>query len=123
MSTRQKIKILVLGIICLFMASCIGVQRSSKQNTLRQNYLNTHPTISTAWRRAILSGNILIGMTEEAVMASLGHPDKINLSDERHRSAWIYTSSRRSFNARVKYGYVYFKNHRVTSWQSSEPAR
>lgn len=57
---------------------------------------------------AVLNGNILLGMTKDQVLASVGHAEKISRSGGSWgiHEQWVY------------YGfYVYFENGKVASWQ------
>ena len=58
----------------------------------RDTYVSRHPDLSSKYREAILQGNIIIGMDEELMVASLGHPNrtKILTADPGRSEVWIY---------------------------------
>jgi len=58
----------------------------------RDAYVSGHPELSPEYREAILQGNLIIGMNEELMIASLGHPNRTKiLTVEPARSeVWIY---------------------------------
>jgi len=91
----------------------------------RKNYVKKHPELSPKIKKAILNGNILIGMTGEQVRASRGRPYKINKTTTASKihEQWIMHPSGYkpgSFEADKdkEYGYIYFDNGKVTGWQS-----
>lgn len=80
-------------------------------NNRRKNFVDNNPNIEGKYRKAILEGRIILGMTREMIIASWGKPDDIN----RHVGSWgvkeqfVYSSySRRA--------YVYIENGKLTSW-------
>ena len=124
----MRTKNLTLALLCLFFISCVGSALHNRK-MMKQNYLKTHPEISSRMRDAILNGDILIGMTAEQVLASRGRPYKINRSTGSYgiHEQWVYVGI--EINARMqvsrketlldhKYAYIYFENGIVTSWQS-----
>ena len=114
----MKIKILVLVFSLAFSICC------ASQSSRVQTYLDSHPNLKPEIRQAIIDGDILIGMTTEQVVASIGKPVKINKTTDKDgvSEQWIYAGKiRLSYrdNRTVKeYAYVYFRNGRVSSWQS-----
>ena len=58
----------------------------------RDEYVSNHPDLSPEYKEAILSGNIVNGMNEEHMVASIGHPRRTQiLTVEPARSeVWIY---------------------------------
>jgi hypothetical protein len=57
-------------IFLLFMGSCVSIQ------TIRKNYVLSHPELSLDQKNAIFRGNITIGMSLDAVIVVLGQPYK-----------------------------------------------
>lgn len=66
-------------------------------------------TYTSAELKAIEERKIFIGMSEYALIASWGHPDKIN------RSAWEGGSSNQ-YVYRNSGKYVYVENNKITGW-------
>ena len=122
----MRIKILALGLACLFFVSCVGSQLHNRK-MIRKNYIKTHSEISSQMKDAILNGDILIGMTEEQVVASRGRPYKINKTTGSFgvHEQWVMVTSTPGvigaygIDSKAKeYAYIYFENGKVTSWQS-----
>lgn len=122
----MRTKSLALGMICLFFINCVGSQLHNRK-IMRRNYIKTHPGISSQVRDAILNGGILIGMTEEHVVASRGRPYKINRTTGSFgiHEQWVMVTSTPGvigaygIDSKAKeYAYIYFENGKVTSWQS-----
>ena len=99
---------------------------STKLKKGRPTYVNLHPELSVKMRKAILGGKVLVGMTFEQVAASRGFPLDVSDFDDG-TSQWVYVgiklnardqTSKREERLDHKYAYVYFKNGKVTSWQS-----
>jgi hypothetical protein len=86
----------------------------------RAKYLRENPGLSYKVKRAIMSGEILVGMTERDVVAAIGRPYDINRSvygEGRETAQFVYEDSPSRYSKK-KYKYVYFENHLVTSWQT-----
>jgi len=124
-------KILILGLICLFMLGCLRLpfMTSVWLKKDRPAYVRTHPGLSSEMRKAILKGEVLIGMTFEQVSFSRGEPlDKNEFKNETGTaSQWVYVgiklnareqTSRKEERLDHKYAYVYFKDGKVTHWES-----
>lgn len=84
----------------------------------RKMAVNNHSEWREEIKKAVLGGEVLIGMTEEQVIACWGKPDKINTtvtSFVKHEQ-WIY--GYRDINGYwiPKY-YLYFENGILTSFQ------
>lgn len=132
----MRTKILILGLICLFMISCFTTP--GQLNRARIAFVERHPFLLSEERdpellskikEAILNGKIILGMNIMQVEASRGLPLKINTDTGEWgiHSQWIYagiTSQRRAHTSKKewlldqKYAYIYFENGVVTSWQS-----
>ena len=123
----MRIKILVLGLVCLFFISCVGSPIWIRK-TAREDYIKTHPEISSQMRDAILNGDVLIGMTTEQVFASRGQPYKINKTTGSYgiHEQWVMVTSAGAMygipygldKKAKQYAYIYLENGKVTSWQS-----
>ena len=59
---------------------------------IREEYVAAHPELSSEYQKAILNGSLVIGMNEEQMAASIGHPKRTQiLTVEPVRSeVWIY---------------------------------
>lgn len=77
----------------------------------RVDFLRAHPDLDREVAAAITDGKIVFGMTADQVLASWGHPAKINITvtDAVSDEQWIYGHT-----------YVYLSNGKVTSWQYPE---
>lgn len=109
------------GIISSFIdMKYLGKKFRSK--SLREEYLKKNPNLPPNIKKAILNKDILIGMTFDQVRASRGRPHKINKTTTatRIRTQWIMHPPEGPGNdyRSKEYGYIYFINGKVTSWQS-----
>jgi len=115
-----QVKILSLGLIVLVVASCASFELGNlNPKSRRAKYIEAHSASLTADTiSAIRNGNIILGMTFAEVVASIGKPYKINKSTGSWgvHEQWVMCAPN-SFRDR-RYGYVYFENGKVTSWQS-----
>jgi len=89
----------------------------------KEIYLEENESLPEEIKKAIYAGNVIIGMTRGQVTASRGSPYKINKTTSASEvyEQWImYTSSGANHGSRKdkEYGYIYFKNGKVTGWQS-----
>jgi len=76
----------------------------------REWYCRTHTDLSPQTAKAIICGELLIGMTPEQVRASWGQPTKVNqtMTSEGLREQWVYASTR----------YAYFREGVLAAWQA-----
>ena len=90
--------------------------------SFKEEYLENNPDLSPEIKKAILNGNVLIGMTRDQVRASRGTPHKINKRTSAYgiTEQWVMHSANPRYDdlKGKEYGYIYFENGRVTSWQS-----
>jgi len=90
----------------------------------RKNYVDEWTQIlSKKMKKAILDGDVLIGMNSEQVIASRGRPHEINKTTTKFgiNEQWVMYAFHDSGLWDLKgkeYGYIYLENGRVTSWQS-----
>ncbi len=104
-------------LILLFGLACAAGGALYVSDASRAKFLRENPGTTDEVRRAILAGELLVGMNESEVVAAIGRPDKINRSTYSFgTTAQLCYDSYGPF-ARAKYSYVYFENGRVTSWQ------
>lgn len=90
-------------------------QLALEQSTRRLKYLEAHPDLMPAFRRAIAHGDVLPGMTESDVRASIGEPDEIS-STETSRGTdeqWDYKTGSPGKE------HLSFEDGTLTSWQSA----
>jgi len=90
----------------------------------RKNYVDEWTQIlSQKMKKAILDGDVLIGMNSEQVIASRGNPHAINktTTESGIHEQWVMYAFSDSGLWDLKgkeYGYIYLENGKVTSWQS-----
>ncbi|MGD1017709.1 MAG: hypothetical protein ABSA12_00170 [Verrucomicrobiia bacterium] len=90
-------------------------QQLKKEETARRlEYLEAHPDLSPAVKKAIAHGDVLPGMTESDVRASIGEPDQIGSTEMEHgtHEQWYYKTGSPGKE------YLYFDGGTLTSWQS-----
>jgi predicted metal-dependent peptidase len=88
-------------------------QQKKEETTRRQQYLEAHPDLSPADKKAIAHGDVVVGMTESDVRASIGEPDQISSNETEHgtNEQWYYkTGSPGKENLNFDAGVL-------TSWQ------
>jgi hypothetical protein len=88
-------------------------QLELEQANRRLHYLEANPDLAPQVKRAIAHGEVLAGMTESDVRASVGEPDQIGTTDTDHgsRERWYYRSgSLGEVN-------LNFDDGTLTSWQ------
>jgi len=116
----MKAKILVLGLICFFVLSCASFELGNlNPKSRRTKYIVAHSaTLNANTIGAIRNGQLILGMTPAEVVASIGKPYDINRTTGSWgvHEQWVMCAPN-SFRDR-RYGYVYFENGKVTSWQS-----
>jgi|GEM_PF-3017479 len=116
----MRVKILVLGFICVFvLVSCalfkVGNVRSENQ---RAEYIAAHTdTLTDEVKEAISEGTLIVGMTADEVKAVIGKPQEVGRvrTDEGVQETWIMfaSSSGNSYRFRI----VHFDEEgRVTHW-------
>ncbi len=69
------------------------IQRDNIEMTHRRNeYVSDRSDLSSDYREAILSGNLMSGMNEAEIIASIGHPRRIKILTVEPASSevWIY---------------------------------
>ena len=77
----------------------------------QRNYVKSHPELTREIKAAIMNRELVIGMTDFDVVASMGPPLDINRNNfgSIQRTEFIYSPI-------SHYNYVYFENGRVISW-------
>jgi len=116
----MRTKILTLGLVCFFALSCASFELGNlNPKSRRTKYIAAHSaTLNANVIRAIRNGQLILGMTPAEVVASIGKPYDINKTTGSWgvHEQWVMCAPN-SFRDR-RYGYVYFENGKVTSWQS-----
>lgn len=115
----MKFKILALSLVCLLFFSCASFELGNLHpKSRRAKFIAANPDLFPEIKEAILNGNLIIGMTPEQVVASIGKPYDVNVSTGSWgvHVQWVMCAPG-SFRD-WRYGYVYFENGKVTSWQS-----
>ena len=104
-----------LGLAALVLCGC-AIDRSR-----RDRYIQAHPDLPPAVRKAIADGKIALGMSTADAVAALGQPtQKVRSEDAKHgaMSLWIYDFSPPSDYAVMRPGlypyYYYEETHRRT---------
>ncbi|TPW18064.1 MAG: hypothetical protein FD129_129 [bacterium] len=77
----------------------------------RSTYVVEHPETPANFVPAILSGQVMVGMTESMVLASWGPPSRVETmqGDLQHDSKWVYGN----YLASSAVSHLYFKNGRM----------
>jgi hypothetical protein len=90
-------------------------EQKKEETTRRQQYLEAHPDLSAAVKKAIAHGDVVLGMTESDVRASMGEPDQIGTTDTDHgsREQWLYKTGSPGKE------HLFFDDGTLTSWESS----
>ncbi len=80
----------------------------------RQELINRHPEWPEKIKEYIKAGVVLIGMTEEQLLAIRGNPNDINriVGSWGVNEQWVYGPPENYSTT-----YFYLKNDKVTSWQ------
>ena len=119
----MRFKLLIVGLICFFLVNCSAYYwKNLNPNKRRQEYIQANPKIDNTIKETILNGGIILGMTPSQVVASRGAPFKVNRTTGEYgiHEQWVmfapgYLAQNRK---EMEYGYIYFENGKVTSWQS-----
>ncbi len=84
------------------------IELMSNSDRRRWRYLQKHPNTSDEFKRAIESGDVILGMTRDMAIASWGEPEDVNrtVGSWGTHEQWVYS-----------HHYLYFKNNILTSWQ------
>jgi len=79
----------------------------------RLGYIEANPDLSSAVKKAIAYGDVLPGMTESDVRASIGEPDQIGSTETDHgtREQWYYKTGSPGKEQ------LYFDDGTLTIWQ------
>lgn len=80
----------------------------------RLEYIAAHPDLVPAVKKAIAHGDVLPGMTESDVRASIGEPDQIGTTDTDHgsREQWLYKAGSPGKE------HLFFDDGTLTRWES-----
>ncbi|MBI4423548.1 MAG: hypothetical protein HY554_07470 [Elusimicrobia bacterium] len=83
-------------------------QAEARALAARQEYLKENPGLREEQRKAILDGNLYIGMDSRAARLVWGHPYSINrtVTASGEYEQWIYHRT-----------YLYFENGKLTAFQ------
>jgi len=88
-----------LPIIILILLGCatpgINQRQMSLQqieNSRRQHYVSSHPSLFEETKQNILNGVVQIGMTKEMVLVAIGNPNNVQRSGDSSgvREIWVY---------------------------------
>ena len=117
---KLQVKILSLGLIVLLVASCASFELGNlNPKSRRAKYIASHTaSLNADTISAIRNGNNILGMAYAEVVASIGKPYHINRTTGSYgiREQWVMCAPNSMRDRR--YGYVYFENSKVISWQS-----
>lgn len=108
----MRTKSIIIGLMSLLIMSCMPDIAHKR----RKAFIRIYPRISEYWKHSIKRGDLVAGMTKEAVEASIGKPVKINRSVDTRGifEQWVYPKSERQIR---EYAYVYFNNEKLITWQ------
>lgn len=101
----------------------LGKSNSKIAKHYKKIYLEENENLPVGIKKTILKGNVLVGMTRGQVTASRGSPYKIHkttLASGVYEQWIMYPSSGPVHNSRKdkEYGYIYFKDGKVSGWQT-----
>ena len=116
----KRLKILSLGLACFLTLTCASFELGNlNPKSRREKFIASHTaSLNADTIRAIRNGDVILGMTPDEVVASIGKPYHINRTTGSWgiNEQWVMCAPN-SFRDR-RYGYVYFENGKVTSWQN-----
>lgn len=118
----MRFKVFLAILLCFILLGCSAYHwKSFQPNKRREKYIQEHPDLTHLVKQAILRGDVILGMTTSEVIASRGQPWKVNrttgefgIHEQWVMFAYEYIGTRKD----QQYGYIYFENGKVTSWQS-----
>lgn len=123
-------KTILLIVMTILLSGCFTSQAEraeqvrAEHKRRRNAYVESHPKAHEKMKETILKGLILIGMTEEEVIASWGFPQKSNRSVNSQGvfKQWCYGLYRTVGYQKILYvhTYAYFQNGKLVSWQNVE---
>ena len=96
MFNKQKVFLYVIILVLLGCATPGPNQRQMSpqqiENTRRQDYVISHPSLPEEIKQNILKGVVQIGMTRGMVLAALGDPANVQRSGDSSgvREIWVY---------------------------------
>jgi hypothetical protein len=90
-------------------------QLKKEETTRRQQYLEANPDLPPAVKKAIAHGDVVPGMTESDVRASIGEPDQISSTetDPGTHEQWYYKTGSPGKE------YLSFDSGTLTGWRSA----
>ena len=118
------LSVLSLAVVFMILVSCAAVAKLYPPTaSKRRQYVAAHPELTDEVKAAILSGDVVIGMTMEEVIASRGRPWDVNRTTTAYGTdeQWVMgpVDSMATWPKKSKqYFYIYFENGKITAWQS-----
>ena len=107
-------------VVLLMMAVTTGCATtpSLEDSARRGLYLDTHPTLPPAVRAAVQSGDLIVGMSREMVVAAVGWPVRTEqaASPNSVYECWIYGDTR--YDSIITY--LYFKGEMLAGFDQRE---
>jgi hypothetical protein len=90
-------------------------QQQLDETRRRLGYIEVHPDLPPAVKKAVSRGDVLPGMTESDVRASIGEPDQIDSNETEHgtHEVWYYKTGSPGKER------LYFDAGVLTSWESA----
>jgi outer membrane protein assembly factor BamE (lipoprotein component of BamABCDE complex) len=80
--------LVVLAVVALVAAGCTTVDRAAMKRSL---YVDQHPDLPEMMAEAILSGQIMVGMSDEMVQTAWGKPVRVeSVQADDAAARWIY---------------------------------
>jgi len=117
----KKTALLLAAVLLFGSALSCGPTRQEIRQGIAEDYQRAHPDMDPRTREAIRQGTIFIGMEWEAVVSSIGVPEKMNktVTAGLLHMQWVYGHhkfvGRHSYFVATKY--LYFDNGILTGWQ------
>jgi len=115
-------KFATLAAIMVLCAGCASFKSSKEYwKGVHEKYIADHPDIAPEVAEAIRRAEILMGMSEAEVVASIGRPHTINRSTLTWGTRAVFAYQNPNLSPlRPKYTFVYFRDGHVTSWSKNK---
>lgn len=92
---------------------------------LGPNPVERNPYSRGYYRSSSSAGDIVFGMDRDEVLSSWGEPGKVQIAGNPNEGneRWVYSESGSRYFGESRSRFVYFKNGRVSGWETKPFAR